>query len=210
MPSHDKLSDFKVENLLQDVKRQDAHAMYILAHKYIYAEEVERDGDKAINLLKKSYKAGNLNAMRALGYIYSQESFGHHNCEKAISLLMSTAKNGDNKSKHYLAVMYIYGVCVKKDYKKAYKLLGEAYNNGHHLSGVVRHHIVSINSLGLLKYFLKPFVGINLYVISMFHFFKGDLGENDRLWNLTTFRSLKEIGVFKRAKEKANTERDLF
>ena len=208
--SYLKLSDFNIVQLMEEVKREKSEEMYILAHKYFYADDVERDFEKGIYWLKKSYKLGNINAMRALGCVYSDDSFGRKNCEKALLLLNTASEQGDIKSKHYLAVMYIYGFCVEKNFIKAYELLNEAYMRGHFLSGVVRNHITTIDNVGLLRWSLKLDRGIILFIIAVYyHFYNSELGENDRLWNLSSFPTLKNIGIYKIAKERANTQLDM-
>lgn len=111
----------KVFNEIKSLaESDDIIAQTILGEMYYYGIGIEKNADKAEDILIKAAEKGNANAKLILGRLYYNVK---ENSDKAVEYYRKAAEQGIAIGQALFGFMYFNGEGVSKDYKKAIELL---------------------------------------------------------------------------------------
>lgn len=112
-----------------------ARAQSFLAYLYLSGQGVQRDIDKAFELLKAAEKYNDPDALFGLGSYYMHQSYVDYNNEQghfktAFGYFQKAAALGHPSAYYEMSVMYEYGRSVKQDHSIATELLKKSVELG--------------------------------------------------------------------------------
>lgn len=107
------------------------YCLYFVAHSYFEGKGVEKDVNKAIELLRKAVELDEPLSINYLGYQYDMGKMVEKDLNKALELYKKSADLGLSTAFNNLAFCYRDGEGVVKDVNKAMRLFKRASNLGH-------------------------------------------------------------------------------
>ena len=94
-----------------------------MSSMYITGDGVEKDYDKALDLIRRSAEEGNGYGQSNLGYMYHKGYGVEKNEEEAFRWFKKAADQNNEWGISWVSAMYRDGICVEKNYSEALRLL---------------------------------------------------------------------------------------
>jgi len=108
------------------VKKNDTNAMFHLATIYIQGKEIQKNINKAKELLEKASDLNHNKSSYVLGKLYLSKKTHFYNLKKAYNSFVKAANNNYAPAQNMVGQFLVNGIAVEKDYKLAVKLFEEA------------------------------------------------------------------------------------
>lgn len=131
------------ETIPEQHEQENEYTAYALVKLYLDGDELPKDVEKAIQLLKKSVDGGNSFAAYRLGKLYLTGEDVPKNVDTAIYWLSQSAEQGNPFAQYALGKLYLCGHDVPRDKEKAIPLLTASAEQGNIYAQFLLDHLDS-------------------------------------------------------------------